>query len=95
MAFASIALSQNLAGYFNEKDYGRPFEFKLNPEFVLHVDLKTHKLTQYPHLIFVGPEGDQTRRALIKKTVAYVVVDENENGFVIEKWQIKNLRPYK
>lgn len=94
MAFANLTLATNLLGSFDEKDYGKTFEYKQNPEFVLHPDLKTGRNTVYPHLIFVGPEGDQTRRALVKKTVAYVVVDENENGYVIEKWNIKNHRQY-
>lgn len=94
MAFANPLLASDLLGSFVEKDYGRTFEFKQNPEFVLHPDLKTGRNTVYPHLVFVGPEGDQTRRALVKKCVAYVVVDETENGYVIEKWNIKNLRKY-
>ena len=95
MAFAASNLANNLAGYFTEHDYGRPFEYKSNPEMVLHPDLKTGRNTIYPHLIFVGPEGEQVRRALVKKTVAYVVVDEIDNDkFVIEKWKIKNHRLY-
>lgn len=90
MAFASIALSDNLAGYFVEKDYGRPFEYKMNPEMVLHPDMKTGRNTVYPHLVFVGPQGDQVRRAFVKKTVAYVVVDEIDcDQYKIEKWNIK------
>lgn len=96
MAFAALKLSNNLIGYFTEKDYGRPFEYKKNPDMVLHPDLKTGRNTVYPHLIFVGPEGDQVRMALVKKTVAYIVVDEIDNDqSVIEKWNIKNHRSYK
>jgi hypothetical protein len=33
---------------------------------------------------------DGTRSAIIKKTVAYICVDEDENGNpVLEKWQLK------
>ena len=93
MAFAALKFCKNLVGYFTEKDYGRPFEYKNNDVQVLHPDLKTGRNTIYPHLVFVGPEGDQVRMAYVKKTVAYVVTDELENGrFVIEKWQIKNHR---
>jgi hypothetical protein len=96
MAFAASKLADNLVGYFTEKTFGRPFEYKMNPEMVLHPDMKTGRNTVYPHLVFVGPEGDQVRRAFIKKTVAYVVVDEIENDhFIIEKWQIKNHRQYR
>lgn len=96
MAFAASNLASNLTGYFTEKDFGRPFEYKMNPEMVLHPDMKTGRNTVYPHLVFCGPEGVQVRRAFIKKTVAYVVVDEIDNDkFVIEKWQIKNHRLYR
>lgn len=100
MAFAALNMATGLKGYFTEKDYGRPFEYKDNSENVLHPDLKTGRNTVYPHLVFVGPEGDQVRMALIKKTVAYVVTDERVDNdgqtfFVIERWNIKNHRRYK
>ena len=96
MSFAAINLSDDLAGCFTEKDYGRPFEYKKNPDMVLYPDLKTGRNTVYPHLIFVGPRGDQVRMALVKKTVAYVVVDEVEGDrSIIEKWDIKNNRTYR
>jgi hypothetical protein len=95
MSFAALNIATGLIGYFTEKDHGRPFEYKNNPETVLHPNLKTGRNTVYPHMIFVGPQGDQVRMAFVKKTVAYVVVNENDNGFVIEKWNIKNHRSYK
>ena len=96
MAFAAINLSNNLTGYFTEKDYGRPFEYKNNDVEVLHPDLKTGRNTVYPHLVFVGPEGDQVRMAFVKMTVAYVVVDEIDTDvYRIEKWNIKNHRSYR
>lgn len=45
---------------------------------------------EYPFLVCVGPDADQQRYARIRKTVAYVVVDEDENGLVEEKWLIKH-----
>ena len=39
MAFAALNLATDLAGCFNEKTYGRPFEYKMNPEVVLRPDL--------------------------------------------------------
>ena len=65
MAFAALELSEGLAGYFVESYYGRPFEYKNAPAD-----------SEYPHLVFVGPAGTETRWANVKKTVAYVVVDE-------------------
>ena len=95
MAFAAGNLASDLIGYFVENDYGRPFEYKNNPEKVLLPDLKTGRNTEYPHLVFVGPEGDQLRWALVKKTVAYVVVDEIDTDvYRIEKWNIKKHRFY-
>jgi hypothetical protein len=48
---------------------------------------------EMPHVIYVGPFGTP-RLAKVFKTVAYVVVNEDENGPVIEKWPIKQFRPY-
>lgn len=86
MAFAAGNLASNLVGYFREKEFGRPFEYKLNdnPAF-----------PDIPHLVFVGPEGDQLRFAKVLKSVAYVAVDEDENGLVFEKWYIKGHRFYR
>ena len=97
MAFATVkkGMWDMVVGYFREKEYGRPFEYKMNPEMVLHPDLKTGRNVVYPHLVFVGPEGDQVRMALVKKGVAYIVVDEIDNDrYIIEKWHIKDHRSY-
>ena len=95
MAFAAGNLASNLVGYFVERDYGRPFEYTNNPEKPLFPDMKTGRNTEFPHLVFVGPEGDQMRNALVKKTVAYVITDEYDTGkFKIEKWNIKGHRSY-
>lgn len=45
-------------------------------------------------LIFVGP-NQETRMAYIGKTVAYVIVDEDADGWVVEKWHIKKHVKYK
>lgn len=90
----SESFTRDTVGCFTEKEFGKRFTYKMNNEFCLHPDLKTGRNTQYPHLVVVGPNADQVRVALVKKTVAYVVVDETENGFVIEKWQIKENRTY-
>ena len=80
----------NVLGCFNESDCGHLFEFADNTRFI------THKGMDFPHIIFVGPCTDvQTRFALVKKTVAYVIVDEDADGFVVEKWDIKKTRFYK
>ena len=46
----------------------------------------------HPHRVFTC-DGD--RAALVKKTVAYVIIDETPDGApVIEKWQIHRHRRY-
>ena len=50
---------------------------------------------EYDNLIYVGPNGCETRYAKILKTVAYVVIDENPDGSpVVEKLYIKKHRNY-
>lgn len=49
---------------------------------------------EFPHIVYVGPNGEETRLAKVLKTVAYVVVDEDDLGPVIEKWQIKQHKIY-
>jgi len=72
-------------GQFREKDYGQFFEFAERLDYPIFPD--------FPHQIFVGL--GEVRYALVKKTVAYVVVNEDEYGVpVVEKWQIKNLKEY-
>lgn len=72
-------------GQFREKDYGQFFEFAERLDYPIFPD--------FPHQIFVGL--GEVRYGLVKKTVAYVVVDADEYGApVVEKWQIKNHREY-
>lgn len=83
----ATSLASDMIGYFTEKEFGKQFTFKTNR------DPKT--APAFPHLIVVGPNAEETRMAVIKKTVAYVVLDEYEGGnYFIEKWQIKNKRTY-
>jgi hypothetical protein len=93
MSYAPIGVNF-VSGSFVEKDYGHTFEYIDNPEIVLHVPAHGGKMTRFPHLIFVGPHGGETRRALIKGSVAHVVIDETNDVFVVEKWNIKNHRKY-
>jgi hypothetical protein len=93
MAFASytndrrvIGEDPAVLGQFREKDYGKRFEFAERLDFSI--------FSEFPHQIFVGEAGE-VRYGLVKKTVAYVVVDEDEYGEpVVSKWQIKNLKEY-
>jgi hypothetical protein len=74
-------------GAFVEKEVGNHFEFSLN-------DCDTW--CNFPHKIWVGDVvGQGYRYGTVKKTVAYIAVDEDEFGLpVVEKWAIKNYREY-
>lgn len=71
-------------GCFTEKSIGNYFEYSENPDPI-------HLSEDFPHVIWVGSVGDQGYRyANVKKTVAYICVDEDEFGLpVVEKWSLK------
>lgn len=69
-------------GRFTEKSHGHTFEYAERR----HPD--DNFVPDYPHMIYVG--DGQTRIAKVLKTVAWVVIDETENGPVFVKWDIKN-----
>ena len=76
-------------GVFVEKEVGNYFEYSLNDQRANWCD--------FPHKIWVGGlVNDQGYRyGTVKKTVAYVAVDEDEFGLpVIEKWDLKKNRSY-
>lgn len=75
-----------LTGAFQERSYGIYFSYSQNSD--------THWLDQkqYPHKISTS---DGFRYARVLKTVAYIVVDEDEHGKpVVEKWEITKHRKY-
>lgn len=98
MAFAPEAVSfdrgdASILGSFVEKDNGHLFEFSHNQ------DLSEVWAYRFPHKIWVTtprPGIDSGYRyGTVKKTVAYLAVDEDAYGEpVLEKWQIKNLQEY-
>lgn len=100
MAYAPIIstlyeiLYGKVLGSFVEKDYGKTFEYSENLEIVLHPLAHGGKNIRFPHLIFVGPNGHETRQAIVKGTCAHVVTDETADGYIIEKWEIKGHRKY-
>lgn len=82
--------TQDPIGNFVEKDHGNNFEYSLNPDSMAFCE-------DYPHIIWVGSGATDSgyRYANVKKTVAYVVVDEDEFGLpVVEKWHLKNNTKY-
>lgn len=97
MAFAPF--NTPVSGCFREKEFGNFFEFSKNemPEFF--PDMQTGRNTYYTEKVWVTDPSrglDQGwRHALVKKTVAYVVVNERDDGTaVIQKWNIKGMRNY-
>jgi len=80
-------------GSFVEKDAGNTFEYSLNDDDPLYFFM------DYPHKVWVGGEGvcgmRGYRYANVRKTVAVIVVDEDDKGLpVVEKWYIKRHRKY-
>ena len=98
MAFAPATVSfdrgdSSIVGSFIEKDHDNLFEFSQN------TDAFDWETAQYPHKVWVttprpGIDGGY-RYASVLKTVADIVCDEDENGAVIEKWNIKGYRNYR
>ncbi len=74
--------NQQNIGDFTEVEYGKSFTYRK-----IH-HMHTWAINQgCTHEIDVG---DGTRYAIVKKTVAYVVVDEAPDGTaVFDKWKIK------
>ena len=87
MAYAPANVDVVL-GEFVEKDYSMCFHYSVND------DMDMPDFAKYPHKVWVGGLGQQYRYAEVKKTVAYIVTDEDEYGKpVVEKWFIKkNIR---
>ena len=70
-------------GEFVEKEFGNYFHYSENPDSFVDCE-------DFPHVVWVGGIGQQYRYAIVKKTVAYVCVDEDEFGLpVLEKWDLK------
>ena len=97
MAFAPSSTYNNVGdgsiiGKFVEKEIGNLFEYSVNNDpFFVNED--------FPHKIWVTTprEGVDSgfRYGLVKKTVAYIVTDEDEYGLpVVEKWSVKDSTVY-
>ena len=84
------------AGIFREKEFGVLFEYAtLCPA---HAFFEHDKCIGATHLVYVGPwckpqpgVDRGTRAAIVKRTVAYVAIDEDDMGRPVwEKWSLKN-----
>ena len=88
MGLATMDNMDTLIGRFVEKDFGKTHEYSPNTDIESGWDPKWDQFAaQYPHKLWTL---DGYRYARILKTVAYIIVDEDEYGLpVVEKWKIK------
>ena len=91
MAFATLEACKAgvVLGSFVERDHGKRFEFaERDPVRVFGF------APEFPHSVFVGPFSEE-RAALVMRTVAYIVTNEDADGSpVVERWEIKSRRDY-
>ncbi len=93
----------SIIGSFIEEDFKNRFEFSRNVEADATEDVQRFILegaswtNTFPHKVWVMDEGHPMRKhdqgfryARVMKTRAWVVVDEDENGPVLECWKFKN-----
>jgi len=88
MAFYTY--TTNPVGVFVEKEVGNYFEYSHNDETVME---------DFPHKVWVGGADvcgmRGWRYANVKKTVAYIVTDEDDFGQpVVQKWNITKHKEY-
>ena len=76
-------------GCFCEREAGNSFEYSLNTDSAVFCE-------DFPHIIWVGDSiGSPYRYGIVKKTVAYVAVDEDEFGLpVLERWDLSKNTTY-
>jgi hypothetical protein len=92
MAAAPANIDYNdVLGMFREESHGKYFEYIAATEDEANVfnNYSPYDGPNFPHRVFVGPLG-WSRAARVLGTVAYVVVDEDDNGPVVEKWNINH-----
>ena len=98
MAFAHSSVyfdkgDSSILGCFREKTTDNLFEFSKNLD-----ESKIPYLDAYPHLVWVTERSSFDygyRYANVKKGVAYIVVNEDDDGNpIVEKWEIKQKRLY-
>ena len=81
-----------IVGEFKSES-GALFEYAVRPD----ADKLIHD-PEFSHIVYVGSGGIGGdcgyRAAKVLGTVAYIAVDEDDNGTVVEKWAIKSHRIY-
>lgn len=95
MSYAPLKEVDNstVLGRFRESTYEMLFEYSESSDLIVAPLVHGRTKVVYPHKLWVGASGEY-RHAFVKSKTAYVIVDENENGFVVEKWNIKQHRKY-
>jgi len=86
--FRGSYIENRAMGSFTEREFGKHFEFRLSDGTSPRQG--TYGLDHgFQHEIAMC--DGSVRFANVKKTVAYVVVNEGEDGSpIVEKWQIKD-----
>jgi hypothetical protein len=91
MASERLRKGYKILGQFKEATHGKWFEYAKARASEDAWGISNG----LPHVIFVGPDGDETRAALVKKTTAKVATDEGEDGkAVLETWNIRQHSGY-
>ena len=93
MSYAPTNTIKRVIGTFKNKEHGTSFDYEANTP-----NDSWLPIVDYPHRVWVSSffEDSGWRYANVKKTVAYIVLDEDEYGQpVIEKWSIKNHITYR
>ena len=91
--------TKNPIGCFTEKEYGQYFEYSDNTfeNGGTEYDEGMCHPWNYPHMVWVARHNMEGgwRHAIVKKTVAHVVVDEDDYGQpVVEIWMLKKNNVY-
>ncbi len=78
--------AQDQLGMFIEKEKGNHFEYSSNTtDYWVTIE-------DYPHKVWVR---DGWRYAKVLKTVAYIVIDEADDGSpIVQKWELKKNTNY-
>ena len=95
----------SIIGQFKEEEHGQFFEFSRNTDADAKEDVQRFLLegadwtNKFPHKVWVMNEGNPMRKhdqgfryARVLKTRAWVVIDEDENGPVLECWKFRNAK---
>ncbi|MHB8071882.1 MAG: hypothetical protein ACYDHF_08060 [Candidatus Cryosericum sp.] len=92
MAIAPAKWIDRTSGQFDNAETGKVFEYA----DLIEMPEIDDAYPSFPHVVFVGHGGEGYRYARVGKTVAYVVIDEDDYGEpVVEKWKIKNLKVWR